>query len=175
MRSSPRPFGLTVLLAGSIAIAGCSVGATVNLEAPTVGYPVSMTSSFHTSDHRLVVPGRYEVLDRFSFTFTKWGVASDITIEGDEDLSTRLDAIVERHGGDAIVDMRISVRNPARNGFLLMVKSVAIASTLITVPLFVISPDLTTGLVALGSIGVYAFTPAAALIRVDGTVVRMVE
>ncbi len=167
---------LLLSLAGYLLINGCSVGAKVKLNAANIEYPVSQTNSFYTANNRLILPGQYEVEEEFSFTFTKWGVSSPIEIKSEEDISNRLNAIIQQHNGDAIVDLTISVHNPpVRNGLLWFTKTVAFWTALIFTPLTLIEPKSDHAIIAASSIGLYMFTPATAIIKVEGKVVRLIE
>ncbi|MGN8224483.1 hypothetical protein [Gracilimonas sp. BCB1] len=121
--SSYKAVSLIVLLHTVVLISGCSVGAKIAVSAFDVQYPVSQTSSFYDSQNQLKTEADYEPVKDFNFTFTKWGVSSMIEIRNSEDISNRLNNIIEKNGGDAIVDLQISVNNPAgKNGLLWFTK-----------------------------------------------------
>lgn len=152
----------------------CSVGTKVQIKADQMEYPVSQSNSFYSADDQLTLTDNYEILDDFSITFTKWGVSSIINIHSHEDISDRLNKIIEEQNGDAIIDMTISVYNPpVRNGLLLFAKTVALSAVLIATPITIIKPSRESVIIAGSSGLLYLFTPAAADIRVEGKVVRV--
>lgn len=172
----------SVLTTCSIALAclfflqGCSVGAKVHINASNVEYPVSQTNSFYTPNNQLIITDEYEILEEFSFTFTKWGVSSLINIQSEEDISNQLNRLIKEHNGDAIVDLTIAVYNPPfRNGILWFTKTVALSAALITFPIAIIEAKAGYAVTGAGSAAVFLFTPAAADIKVEGKVVRLLE
>ncbi len=170
---------LSILFAtifGAIIFAGCSVGTKVLVTADELEYPVSQTSSFYTPDGKLAVSENFEILEDFEFTFTKWGVSSVLNIDNQQDISSRLNAVIEEHNGSAITNLTISVYNPpVRNGLMLFVKTVSLTAALISIPVTAIEPSQEGAVIALSSSLIYLFTPAAADIKIEGTVVRFIE
>lgn len=173
-------FLLTLSLPGILFLGGCSVGATIAVSAKKVHYPVSYTDSFYSPDNQLVLPGEYEALKDFSFTFTKWGVSSLIEIRNSEDISDRLNKIIENENenGDAITNLRISINNPpGRNGLLWFSKALTITSSALFTFLAISDsehrPEFTA--IAAGSALTALFTPAAVDIKVEGTVIQFSE
>lgn len=178
MNSRMNPLLLSLLLPGILILHGCSVGATVAVSAQEVNYPVSYTDSFYGSDNQLVLYGEYEALKDFSFTFTKWGVSSWIEIRNSEDISDRLNKIIENENGDAITNLKISVNNPpGRNGFLWLSKALTITSSALFTSLALSETENQLEFIAIaaGSALAALFTPAAVDIKVEGTVVQFSE
>ncbi|MCA1802126.1 MAG: hypothetical protein LC662_06675 [Rhodothermaceae bacterium] len=168
-------FLLTLLFPGILFLDGCSVGATVTVSAQKVHYPVSFTDSFYSPDNQLVLRGQYEALKDFSFTFTKWGVSSWIEIRNSEDISRRLNQIIENENGDAITNLKISVNNPpVRNWVLWFSKVITITSAAIFTLLALSESDHQPKYMAIaaGSVIVALFTPAVVDIKVEGTVIQ---
>lgn len=171
-----KKYILPVLLSSCLFIDGCTVGARVKLSAASVEFPVSQTNSFYTANNHLVLPTQYEVQREFSFTFTKWGVSSPVEIRSKADISDKLNAIIRQDNGDAIVDLTISVSNPpVRNGLLWFTKAMALWTALISIPLTIIEPKTTHAVIAASATAVYLFIPAAAVIKVEGKVVRVIK
>ena len=167
------PFLIVILSAGFI-FSGCSVGAKITVSASEVNYPVSHTASFYAQGDNLITDNSYETLKKFDFTFTKWGVSSLIEIKNSEDISRRLNKIIENNNGDAIVNLRVSVNNPSgKNGLLWFSKTLAIGSSALFTFLAISDPKPEFTAIAIGSTGAALFTPAAADIKVEGTVVRI--
>lgn len=169
---------LTLLLPFILFLSGCSVGASVAVNAKKVEYPVSFTDSFYSSDNQLILNGEYESLKDFSFTFTKWGVSSWIEIRNSEDISNRLNKIIENENGDAITNLKISIKNPpVRNGVLWFTKAVAITSSALFTVMAVSDSDRRGGYTAIaaGSTLAALFTPATVDIKVEGTVIQFYE
>ena len=164
---------LIVLICCGLVFGGCSVGTKVTVNAPDVSYPVSQTSSFYAPNDELIAEGDYELLDTFSLTFRKWGVTGVINIKSEADISARLDEIIQEQGGDAIVDLKISVHSPNLNSFLWFTKVVAFMTAIIATPITLAEPSPTGAYVSSGSALVYLFTPAAADIKIDGRVVKL--
>ena len=165
---------LLILSLGSLLfLNGCSVGTKVSVHASDVSYPVSQTSSFYSPNDELMEVGDYELLDSFSFDFRKWGISGVIDIKSDADISAKLDEIIEQNNGDAIVDMKISVHSPGINSFLWYTKVIAFLTAIIATPITLAEPSPTGAYIATGSTLVYLFTPAAAEIKIEGTVVRL--
>lgn len=178
MKNRMNLFLLSLSLPGILFLNGCSVGATVAVSGKKVHYPVSYTDSFYSSDNQLVLSSEYEVLKDFSFTFTKWGVSSWIEIRNSEDISNRLNNIIENENGDAITNLKISVNNPpGRNGFLWFTKAITITSSTLFTFLAISDsehrPEFTA--IAAGSALAALFTPAAVDIKVEGTVIQFPE
>jgi len=166
---------ITVLLISSLYIGGCSVGALVNVKAPEITHPVSHTDNFYTANGELIKDAQYKVLEPFSFTFTKWGVASIIDIERDADISDELNKLIKKNEGDAIVNLTVSVSNPPINGFTFFTKVVSLWGSLIFIPLTIAEPSRDYAIIAASSVVLYIFTPAAAEINVKGKVVKILE
>ena len=178
MNSRMNLFLLTLSLPGILFLGGCSVGATVTVSAQKVQYPVSFTDSFYSPDNQLVLRGEYEALKDFSFTFTKWGVSSWIEIRNSEDISKRLNNIIENENGNAITNLRISINNPpGKNGLLWFLKAITITSSALFTFLALSDSDhqLEYVNIAAGSVLVALFTPAAVNIKVEGTVIQYSE
>lgn len=178
IKSRLNIFILTLSLSVLLFLSGCSVGATVAVNAKKVQYPVSFTDSFYSSDNQLILNGEYDALKDFSFTFTKWGVSSLIEIKNSEDISNRLNEIIENENGNAITNLKISINNPpGRNGLLWFSKAVTITlSVIFTV--MVMSESERVGrysAIAAGSAFAALFTPAAVDIKVEGTVIQFYE
>ncbi len=176
MMTSRMHFVLLILLMPTLVfLNGCSVGATVAVTAKEVDHPVSYTHSFYNSNDELVVSGSYEELKDFSFTFTKWGVSSWIEIRNSEDISNRLNKIIEKENGDAITNLKISINNPSgKNGLLWFSKVITISASALFTFLAISDsdhrPEFTA--IAAGSTLAALFTPAAVDIKVEGTVVK---
>lgn len=154
---------------------GCTVGVKVLVDAPNVEYPVSQTSNFYSGE-RLVLIDEYEELDSFEFTFSRLGTSGIIDMSARVDVSDQLNKIIQEHDGDAITNLTVSVHNPpVANGLLWFVKTVALSATLISTTIAIIEPKQTPALIAVGSAAVYIFTPAKATIKVEGTVVKLLE
>lgn len=169
---NPIPVFIIYLLIFS----GCTVGTKVSLTADSVDYPVSMAQSFYSETNTLILPHQYEVVQEFGFEFTKWGVTSPLNINANEDLSDVLNEIIEKYQGDAITDLSISALNPpTRNNLLLFAKTVALSSALVFTTATIINLKMSYGAAAAGSAAVYLFTPAAAKVRVEGRVVRLIH
>ena len=166
---------LFALLLFGIGSAGCTVGAKVGIHASTVEYPVSQSSSFYSPEGELIISDNYELLEPFSFNFKKWGVSSVFEIKTSADISQRLNHIIEEQGGDAIVDLTISVRNTTSNSFMLFLKSSAFITALITTPLTISEPKPVRAAVATGSLLSYLFMPGNADIKIEGTVIRLLD
>lgn len=173
-----RLYFLLLLLALPIIIlmSGCSVGAKVAVTAREVEHPVSYTHSFYNSDDELVLSNDYEELTDFSFTFTKWGVSSWIEIQNSEDISNRLNKIIEKENGDAITNLKISINNPSgKNGLLWFSKVITISASALFTFLAITDDEHRPGFagIAAGSTLAALFTPAAVDIKVEGTVVKI--
>ncbi|MEQ8523166.1 hypothetical protein [Gracilimonas sp.] len=167
---------LVIFLLAGITFSGCSVGAKITVTASEIDYPVSHTSSFYNQQDRLQTEEQYEAVKNFGFTFTKWGVSSLIEIENSEDISNRLNKIIEKNGGDAIVNLHISVNNPTgKNGLLWFSKTITTTASVLFSFLAISDPKPEFAAIAVGSTAAALFTPAAADIRVEGTVVRISE
>ncbi len=166
---------LNVIFGCFLFISNCSVGALVNIKAVDIDYPISHTNSFYSKNDSLNNAGQYKVLKEFSFSFTKWGVASLIDIEREEDISTELNKFIEKNNGDAIINLTISVSNPAINGFTFFIKSVSFWTTLVATSLAITESSGSHAMVAAGSLGLYLYTPAAVDIKVEGQVVKLLK
>ncbi|WP_421775035.1 hypothetical protein [Gracilimonas sp.] len=172
--NSFKTFSLGVLLIVGLLISGCSVGAKIAVSAYDVQHPVSQTGSFYDSQNLLKTEADYEPVKDFNFTFTKWDVSSIIEIKNSEDISNRLNKIIEKHDGDAIVNLRISVHNPAgKNGLLWFSKTLTTTASVLFTFLAISDPQPEFTAIAVSSTGIALFTPAAADIKVAGTVVRI--
>lgn len=172
--TSFKSVSIGVLILTSTLISGCSVGAKIAVSASDVQYPVSQTSSFYDTQNRLITKGDYEPIKDFNFMFTKWGVSSMIEIKNSEDISERLNKIIEKHNGDAIVNLRISVNNPGgKNGLLWFSKTLTTTASVLFTFLAISDPQPEFTAIAVSSTGIALFTPAAADIKVAGTVVRI--
>lgn len=172
--NSFKSVSLGVLLLTSTLISGCSVGAKITVSASDVQYPISQTGSFYDSQNQLKTEAEYEPIKDFNFTFTKWGISSMIEIKNSEDISNRLNNIIEKNGGDAIVDLRISVHNPAgKNGLLWFSKTLTTTASVLFTFLAISDPQPEFTAIAVSSTGIALFTPAAADIKVAGTIVRI--
>lgn len=159
-------FGFTILN-------GCSVGSKIIVSAREVQYPVSYTNSFYDHQNRLIEAGDYSNVHELNFRFTKWGVHSLIEIQNSEDISNRLNAIIEQYDGDAIVNLSISVNNPSgKNGLMWVSKTISIASSGLFALLAITDPNPEYTAVAVGSGLVSLFIPGAAEIKIEGTVIR---
>ena len=153
----------------------CSVGALVNIKAENIEHPVSHTNNFYAPDGKLIASDGYEIKKEFSFTFTKWGISSVIDIEREEDISDELNDIISKNDGDAIVDITVSVANSPANGFTFFTKVTSLWGTIIFTPLAIIDSSRDYAIIAAGSAVVYIFTPAAADIKIEGKVVKILE
>lgn len=174
-----RAFNATALLSVVIVcliLSGCSVGAKVTVSARQMLYPVSFTDSFYNEDNTLITEDSYEALHDFDLSFTKWGVSSVIELRSNEDISARLNSLIDEYGGDAIVGFKLSVNNPSvKNSFLWIFKSIAIGSTAFFTYSALNESNLGFGAVAIGSAALAVFMPATAEINLQGTVVRFTE
>ena len=164
---------ISVLLLVFLYNSGCSVGALVNIKAPDITHPVSHTDNFYTPDGELITNEQYKVIDLFSFNFTKWGVASVIDIEREEDISDKLNDLIKKNNADAIVNLTISVSDPPINGLTFFTKVLSLWGSLIFIPLTIAEPSRDYAIVAASSVILYIFTPAAADINVKGKVIRI--
>ncbi len=174
--SNYKTFSLGLILLIGVIASGCSVGAKIAVSASNVQYPVSQTSSFYDNQNQLKTDSEYEPVKDFNFTFTKWGISSMIEIKNSEDISNRLNKIIEKHDGDAIVNLRISVNNPAgKNGLLWFSKTLTTTASVLFTFLAISDPQPEFAAIAVGSTGIALFTPAAADIKVEGTVVRIAD
>ncbi|MCP9291960.1 hypothetical protein [Gracilimonas sediminicola] len=174
--NNTKLFSLAILFLTGVLTSGCSVGAKIAVSATDVQYPVSQTNSFYTQQNQLTTEDQYEALKDFSFTFTKWGISSMIEIKNSEDISNRLNKIIEKHDGDAIVNLRISVNNPAgKNGLLWFSKTLTTTASVLFTFLAIADPQPEFTAIAVSSTGLALFTPAAADVKVEGTVVRITE
>lgn len=153
----------------------CSVGALVNIKADKIEHPVSHTNNFYAPNGTLIESDGYEIQKEFSFTFTKWGVSSVIDIEREEDISDELNDIISENDGDAIVDLTVSVANSPANGFTFFTKVTSLWGALIFTPLAIIDSSRDYAIIAAGSAIVYIFTPAAADIKIEGKVVKILK
>jgi len=160
------------LLTGCLLLGGCSVGAKLHVDAPDVTYPVSFTSGYYDRTGAHVTSNMYEEVESFSFSFRRVGVSSVVDIERRENLSSRLDALIEEHNGDAIVNLEVSVNNPGVNSGLLFVKSVSIMVALVTIPATIAQPGTGLATAATVSTVLSFFTPGIVEARIDGVVVR---
>jgi len=160
----------TVLL-----ISSCSVGALVNIKAQEITHPVSHTDNFYSTDGNLITPNQYEVIEPFSFSFTKWGVSSIIDIEREADISDELNDLIEENNGDAIVNLIISVSDAPVNGLTFFTKALSFWGSLIFIPLTIAEPSSERAIIAASSVAVYIFTPAAADIKVEGKVIKIIK
>jgi outer membrane murein-binding lipoprotein Lpp len=174
--NSTKLLTLGIFLLAGVLTSGCSVGAKIAVSASDVQYPVSQTNSFYSQHNHLITEDQYEALKEFGFTFTKWGVSSMVELKNSEDISNRLNKIIEKHDGDAIVNLRISVNNPTgKNGLLWFSKTLTVTSSVLFTFLAISDPQPEFTAIAIGSTVVALFTPAAADILVEGTVVRITE
>ncbi len=175
MKTVSNIIHLNVIIVCFLFINCCSVGALVNVKAADIKYPVSHTDNFYSKNDSLVELTQYEVQKKFSFSFTKWGVASLIDIERKEDISKELNNIIEKNNGDAIVDLSVSVSNPAINGFTFFIKTISFWTTLVATSIAISESSADPAIIAAGSTALYLFTPAAAEIKIEGKVVKIVK
>jgi hypothetical protein len=166
---------LNVVAVCFVFINGCSVGALVNVKAIDMDYPVSHTNNFYSKSDSLVKLNHYEVQNEFSFSFTKWGVAFPLDIKREEDISKKLNNIIEKNNGDAIVDLSVSVSNPAINGFTFFIKTISFWTALVATSLTIKESSGDHAIIATSSIALYLFTPAAADIKIEGKVVKLLR
>ena len=54
---------------------GCYVGSRVSLTASHCNFPVSYTNNFHDSTNTVIYFEDYEILEEFTYEFTKWGIS----------------------------------------------------------------------------------------------------
>ena len=166
---------ITTFVASALVFNGCTVGVKVLVDAPNVEYPVSQTSNFYYGD-QLVLADEYEILDTFEFTFSRLGTSGIVDLDARVDLSEQLNKIIKEHDGDAITGLTVSVHNPPfANGLLWFVKTVALTATLVSTTVTIIEPQRLPAMIAVGSAAVYVFTPAKATIKVEGSVVKLLE
>ena len=175
MKTISRLISAIVIFMMLFLINNCSVGTLVNVKAVDINYPVSHSNNFYSIKDSLIKPGQYKIKKEFSFTVTKWGVASIIDIERDEDISKELNNIIKDSNGDAIIDLVISVSNPAINGFSLFVKTISFWTALAGTALTITEPSAANAIIAASSAIVYIFTPAAADINFEGKVVKLLN
>ena len=164
-----------ILIYSSLIHNGCYVGARTNLTASHCDFPVSYTGSFYDGEYNLVNYEDYEILEEFTYEFTKWGITSPLNIESEEDISKILNDRIKINNADAIVDLQVSVSSSALNGFFLFTKIISLWGVLISTPLLISDPSTEYAVVAASSIVVYLFTPAASHIKVEGKVVKLIE
>ncbi len=157
-----------------ITLSGCSVGAKVNIEAENLDFPVSQSTALYIPSGEFIYPEDYELITDFSYNFKKWG-NSTIKIQSTEDISDQLNEIIEEKGGDAIVNLEISMRNTGTNSFMVFVKSVALMGSIIATGVTISQPSTEGAAFAGGSILAYIFTPANIDIEIKGTVVRFID
>lgn len=170
-----RSFPLLMIVFSLLTFSGCTVGVKVLVDAPDVQYPVSQTSNFYSGD-QLILSDGYEEIDQFEFTFSRLGTSGIIDLGARVDLSDQLNKIIEEHNGDAITNLTVSVHNPpVANGLLWFVKTVALTATVASTFITIIEPQRVPALIAVGSAAVYVFTPAKATIKVEGSVVRILN
>ena len=132
-----------ILLILFVTLSGCSVGAKINIEAQNLDYPVSQSTSIYTPTGEFIYPDNYELISDFSYNFKKWGISS-INIQSTEDISDQLNEIIEEKGGDAIVNLEISMRNTGTNSFMVFIKSVALMGSIIATGVTVSQPTTFT-------------------------------
>jgi hypothetical protein len=152
---------------------GCFVGTQVNIKSDHLEYPVSYTESFYTLDHTLV-DSAYQIIEDFSFSFTKWGISRPLNIAGDEDISARLNNIIKEKNGDAIVALTISVKSAPVNGFLLTTRILSLGIGLLWVAVLVTDQNTNYAIRAASASAVYLFMPAATEVTIRGKVVKIV-
>jgi hypothetical protein len=152
---------------------GCFVGTQVNIKSDHLEYPVSYTKSFYTLDHTLVDSG-HQVIDDFSFSFTKWGISKPLNIAGDEDISARLNHIIQEKNGDAIVALTISVKSAPVNGILVTARIISLWLGLVWTAVLITDQNEDYAIRAVGASTVYLFMPAAAEVTIRGKVVKIV-
>lgn len=153
---------------------GCTVGLQVKMEAPDVNYPVSQTSNFYTShDQQLIQSNQYSVEEEFSYSFKKWGFKFPISTEPQENLSTLFNHIIEKHEGDAIVDLEISGTNPPSNSIFLFTKLIGLVVGGVGIVQTIQDPTVSSSAFTLGGSLVYLFSPASAQIQLEGKVVTI--
>lgn len=150
---------------------GCSVGAKVNIEANMLNYPVSQSSSVYSPMGEFINSKNYEAITDFKYNFKKWG-NSTINIQSEVDISNQLNEIIKEKGGDAIVNLEISMRNTGTNSIMVFVKSVALMGSIIATAVTLTQPSSESAAFAGGSIITYIFTPANVDIEISGTVVK---
>jgi hypothetical protein len=150
---------------------GCSVGTRVSIESNRLEYPVSQSSSVYISDGEILKANDYELIADFSYRFKKWGISS-LGIDSGIDISDQLNSIIEEKGGDAIVNLDISMRNTAKNSFMLVLKSTAFIVSIAATAITFADPSAEASLIAAGSLATYLFTPANVDIEIRGTVVK---
>ena len=163
------------ILMSMILFTACSVGALVNIKARKIEHPVSHTNNFYDPAGRLIGSDEYSIQKEFSITFTKWGISSLIDIEREEDISDDLNDIITENDGDAIVDLTVSVANSPINGFTFFTKVISFWGAAIFTPLAIIESSRDYAFIAAGSILIYIFTPAAADIKLEGKVVKIIK
>jgi hypothetical protein len=152
---------------------GCFVGTQVNMKSDHLEYPVSFTNSFYSLDHTLVDSG-YQVIDDFSFSFTKWGISKPLNIAGDEDISARLNNIIQKKNGDAIVALAISVKSAPVNGILVITRILSLGLGLLWTAVLLTDQNTDYAIRAVGASVVYLFMPAATEVTIRGKVVKIV-
>jgi hypothetical protein len=168
-------FLVVLLICCSLILNGCYVGARVNLTSSHCDFPVSYTNNFYDSEYNLVGIEDYEILEEFTYEFTKWGITSPLNIESEEDISKTLNDIIKKNNADAIVDLQVSVSSSALNGFFLFAKILSFWGVLVSTPLLIADPSTEYAVVAASSVIVYLFTPAASHIKVEGKLVKLIE
>jgi len=176
MKNSYKSIFLVIMfIIWSLILNGCYVGARVNLTASHCDFPVSYTETFHDGNLNLVDQEEYEIVEEFKYEFTKWGITSPINIESEEDISKILNDRIKINNADAIVNLQVSVSSPGYNGFFLFTKVISLWLSAIAPAVYISDPSTENAVVALSSIAVYLFTPAASHIKVEGKVVEIIK
>jgi hypothetical protein len=168
-------FLIALSISFSLILSGCYVGSRVTVEASDCDFPVSFTESLYDSDYNLIGEEDYEIKKEFSFNFSKWGTSWPLNIESDKDISKKLNDIIIKNGGDAIVDLQVSVSSSDVNGFFLFTKVISLWGAIIGTSVLISDGSGEAGLVAASSIAVYLLSPAAANVKVEGKVVLLLN
>lgn len=171
-RTKKRYFDFFILCS-CIFFVSCTVGLNTKIKANTLSAPVSFSETMYTNKMQIADSTKFQRINSFSFEFTKWGISTPLNIGSDKDISRELNQIITKNGGDAILDLKISVKNSGVNYFLLVPKVLSLWTGVVAISLLASGESADNAIVAASSVIIYLFTPAKANIKVQGVVVKL--
>jgi len=88
--------------------AGCA-GGRMQAQADDLDYPVSLSKALFDKKGKVVIPTEDQKVEHFSLSLPKWTIFWSLVplSDPDHDLSKELQSIIERSGGDAIVNLTV--------------------------------------------------------------------
>jgi len=154
-------------------ISGCYVAAKVNIHSSDLEYPVSYTDTFYDDQFKTTYPGTYKIVEEFSIKFTKWSLTFPIITESNEDISKKLNEIINKNNGDGIVELKITVSDSPINSFTLFTKIVSLWGIIGGSAILLSDGSKYAAVLAGTSLAIYLLSPAAANINIEGKVVKI--